>query len=56
MALEAPEDITEDLVVLDLAAIIDPRWVACTTIGLPWAVECGADRRTTAVAADACFP
>ncbi len=50
-ALEAPEDIVEDLVVLDLAEVITvrlwaaecitgPRWVVECITGPRWAVEC----------------
>ena len=63
-ALEAPEDIVEDLVVLDLAAVITARlWAAECITGRPWAVECiplpweaacGIARLATAAAAAAC--
>ena len=40
-ALEAPEDIVEDLVVLDLAEVITVRlWAAECITGPRWAVEC----------------
>ena len=65
MALEAPEDITEDPVAPDLAvAIIGPRWVEGCTTDLPWVVACiiiprwavGIGPIGTEAAAAVCFP
>ena len=54
-ALEAPEDIVEDLVVLDLAAVCTagPRWAVGCTIP-PWEAACGTARPGTGAAAAAC--
>ena len=63
-ALEALEDIVEDLVVLDLAEVItarlwaaecitDPRW-AVECIRLPWEAVCGIALLATVDAVAAC--
>lgn len=55
VALEAPVDITEAPVVLDLAGIIVPQWAVVGTIDLLWVVV-GIVLPITVAAAAACSP